>query len=323
MSDGAKAGRFVSWAPFSRRTETLARLFDLDLHFVTTPWPKRPLAVPVKYPWQAAATVRLLSSARQRELWVMDPPSPLVAMAGIAARWSHSVLVVDVHTVAFYAREWEVLRPLELSALRRAAAVVVTNEALAVRVRAWGARAFVLPDPLPRPPAGLGEPGAGGEVTVVATFSKDEPLHLLPEVARHLPKVRFAVTGEPHGDLSDWPENLRPTGFLSDEDYWRQLQRSASVVVLTTRPDTLLSGGYEALALGRPLVTSDHEVLREYFGEAAVYAQETIESLAGAITATLDEGGILSARLALLRAARAAEWRRAARRLRAALGRET
>ena len=321
MSGGARAGLFVSWAPFSRRTETLARLFDLDLRFVSTPWPKRPLTVPAKYPWQAAATVRLLRGDRPRELWVMDPPSPLVAMAGVAARRSHRVLVVDMHTVAFYAREWELLRPLELPALRRAAAVIVTNEALAARVRAWGARAFVLPDPLPEPPAGLGVPGAGGEVTVVATYSKDEPLDLLPEVARRLPEVRFAVTGESHGDLSDWPANLRSTGFLSDEGYWRQLQGSASVVVLTTRPDTLVSGGYEALVLGRPLVTSDHEVLRGYFGAAAAYAGETADSLAAAVAATLAHGECLSGRLTELRARRAAEWDQAAGRLRAMLGR--
>ena len=323
MSDRARAGLFVSWAPFSRRTETLARLFDLDLRFVSTPWPKRPLMIPIKYPWQTAATVRLLRAAGHRELWVMDPPSPLVAMAGATAHRRGLPLVVDMHTVAFSAREWLFLRRLELPALRGAAAVLVTNEPLARRVRSWGARAFVLPDPLPEPPAGLGEPGAGGEVTVVATYSKDEPLDLLPEVARRLPDVRFAVTGDPHGDLSTWPQNLRPTGFLSDEEYWLQLQRSAAVVVLTTRPDTLLSGGYEALVLGRPLVTSDHDVLRDYFGEAAAYAEATAESLAGAVAATLADGAALSARLEVLRGTRAAEWQRAAGRLRAALGRET
>jgi glycosyltransferase involved in cell wall biosynthesis len=318
---GTRAGLFVSWAPFSRRTESLARLFDLDPRFVSTPWPKRPLMTPIKYPWQAGATVRLLRGAGERELWVMDPPSPLVAMMGAAARRRGSRLVVDMHTVAFFAREWLFLRRLELPALRRAAAVLVTNEPLARQVRSWGARAFVLPDPLPEPPAGLGEPGAGGEVTVVATYSKDEPLDLLPEVARRLPDVRFAVTGDPQGDLRAWPRNLRPTGFLSDEEYWRQLQSSAAVVVLTTRPDTLLSGGYEALVLERPLVTSGHRVLREYFGDAAVYAGGDAEALAGAVVAALADDAKMSARLRALRVARAAEWDQAAGRLRAALGR--
>jgi len=321
MSGAAPAGLFVSWAPFSRRTETLARLFDLDLRFVSTPWPKRPLTIPIKYPWQTAATARLLRGAGHRELWVMDPPSPLVAMVGATAHRRGLPLVVDMHTVTFYAREWLLLRRLELPALRRAAAVLVTNEPLAQRVRAWGARAFVLPDPLPQPPAGLGEPGAGGEVTVVATYSKDEPLDLLPEVARRLPDVHFAVTGAPHGDLSVWPRNLRPTGFLSDEAYWRQLHGSVAVVVLTTRPDTLLSGGYEALALGRPLVTSDHDVLRDYFGDAAVYASATTASLRDAVVQAMGSAATLGARIAALRPAREMEWERAATEVRAAVGR--
>lgn len=315
------SGCFISWAPFSRRTESLAREFDLDTRFETTPWPKRPTMTPLKYPWQTAATGAFLWRSNPAELWVMDPPSPLVALAGGVARRRHLPLVVDMHTVAFYAREWEVLRPLELHSLRAAAAVVVTNARLAERVRSWGARAHVLPDPLPRPASDLHETVEDDLVTVIATYSKDEPLHLLPEVARSLPDVRFAVTGAPRGDLRGWPTNLQPTDFLSDEDYWRQLARSAIVVVLTTRPDTLLSGGYEALVLGRPLVTSDHDVLREYFADAAVYASATAPSLTAAVAAGLDGASVLHSRLESLRASRAAEWQRAAARLKAAVGR--
>jgi len=319
--DGIR-GLFVSWAPFSRRTESLAQEFALDLRFVTTPWPKRPLLTPVKYPWQTAATVRLLGGACPEELWVMDPPSPLVAIVGAAARRRGARLVVDMHTVAFYAREWRVLRSLELPFLRRATAVLVTNDSLAMQVLAWGARPFVLPDPLPAPPDELEVPVENDLVTVVATYSKDEPLELLPEVARRLPHTRFVVTGKPHGDLSGWPRNLRPTGFLDEAAYWGQLRRSAAVMVLTTRPDTLLSGGYEALVVGRPLVTSAHDVLKAYFGDAAVYAGDSGESLTAAVDTALSSGPALTERLEALRVRRASEWAHAAAGLRGALGRE-
>ena len=116
-------------------------------------------------------------------------------MAGWWARRRGVPFVVDMHTVAFFAREWRLLRPVELPWLRAAAAVIVTNDELAAQVRAWGARAFVLPDPLPAPPAGLDAYVEPGLVTVVATYSKDEPLEILPAVAESLPDVRFAVTG--------------------------------------------------------------------------------------------------------------------------------
>ena len=117
----------------------------------------------------------------------MDPPSPLVTMAGAWARRRGVPIVVDMHTVAFFAREWRLLRPVELPWLRAAAAVIVTNDELAAEVRAWGARAFVLPDPLPAPPAGLDACVEPGLVTVVATYSKDEPLGILPRSPRGCP----------------------------------------------------------------------------------------------------------------------------------------
>ena len=319
--DGRR-GLFLSWAPFSRRTETLAAAFALDARFLVTPWPKRPWTVPVKYPWQAMRTAQELSRAEVSELWIMDPPSPLVTMAGAWARRHGVPLVVDMHTVAFSAREWRLLRPLELPWLRGAAAVIVTNDELAAEVRAWGARAFVLPDPLPPSPPGLDAPVDPALVTVVATFSKDEPLGILPAVAESLPQVRFAVTGTPRGDLGGWPANLTATGFLSDDAYWRQLARSAAVVVLTTRPATLLSGGYEAMAVGRPLVISDHAVLRAYFADAAVYAGATPRSLGEAVSRALAQERELAARIAELRCVRDDDWRRAAGRLRALLGRD-
>jgi glycosyltransferase involved in cell wall biosynthesis len=252
----------------------------------------------------------------------MDPPSPAVALVAAAARRRRTPLVVDMHTVAFYAREWRLLRPLELPALRGAAAVVVTNESLAAQVRSWRAPAVVLPDPLPEPaPAASTQTPEPDLVTVIATFSKDEPLDILPEVARRLPHVRLAVTGTPRGDLSAWPANLRPTGFLADEAYWLQLARSAAVVVLTTRPDTLLSGGYEALVLGRPLVTSDHAALCGYFGDAAIYARSEPASLEAALRAALEDGDDLAARLRALELVRRDDWTRSADGLRRTLGR--
>ena len=312
-------GLFVSWAPFSRRSRSLADAFDLELEFVSSPWPKRPLFVPLKYPWQAARTVAKVASTGG-ELWVMHPPTPALLIVGLAAGLRRRPLVVDMHTVAFYAPEWRLARRFELPLLRRAAAVVVTNERLAAEVRSWGARAVVLPDPLPPvPPAAALAAGAGDDVTVVATFSSDEPLGLLPTVAERLPDIRIAVTGASRGKLVGWPSNLRCTGFLSDARYWSQLAASRVVVVLTTRPDTLLSGGYEAMVLGRPLVTSDHAALREYFGDAAVYARADADALVEAVTAALADGAELSRRMRSLAQAKEQQWRCAADLLRDAV----
>jgi glycosyltransferase involved in cell wall biosynthesis len=309
-------GLFLSWAPFSRRTETLAQRLGLEGRQVAAPWFKRPLFVPLKYPLQAVRTARLLKRELPAEVWVMDPPAPAVVVAWWHCRRHRVPLVVDMHTVGFYARSWRAVRPLEIPFLRAAAANVVTNRELARRVRGWGCRAYVLPDPLPTPPPDLDDTVEKDTVTIVATFSEDEPIDLLPEVAGALAGLRLFVTGRPRQATSHWPANLVPTGFLDDHDYWRLLRRSQAVVVLTTRPDTLLSGGYEALSLGRPLVVSDHEVLREYYGDAVVYVPSTAAGIAAGIRAAVDDAAELERRLVTLAGRQASAWERDAAALR-------
>lgn len=310
-------GIFLSWAPFSRRTQTLAERFDLAACQVPAPGFKRPWYAPLKYPLQSWRTRQEFARLGAGEVWVMDPPLPAVAAGWMATRRWDTRLVVDIHTVGFYARSWRAVRPFELPFLRAADAVVVTNRELARRVRGWGCRAYVLPDPLPDPPqAALAAAVEPDLVTIVATYSEDEPIDVLPEVASRLGDARIHVTGRPRVATDAWPANLVPTGFLEDDDYWMQLGRSAVVVVLTTRPNTLLSGGYEALSLGRPLVVSDHEVLREYYADAAAYVDSTAASIAEGIAAALGDVEAFAAGMRALAARRAADWDRSAAALR-------
>jgi len=314
-------GLFISWAPFSRRTQSLAARFGLELVQVQAPWFKRPLYAPFKYPASVLRTWRLLVARDPAEVWVMDPPVPAVLTAWLYCRSRGRPLVVDLHTVGFYDPKWRALRRLEMPALREAASNVVTNAELAGRVRAWGCRVAILTDPLPVPPDLSGVEPEPGTATIIATFSEDEPIALLPQVASTLRDVRFFVTGRPRLDTTVWPGNLVATGFLSDADFWRRLAASAVIVVLTTRPNTLLSGGYEALCLGRPLVVSDQAVLREYFEDAVVYVRDDAAGIAAGVREALARSAELAERSVALAARREAEWASAAERLLASLGR--
>ena len=79
-------------------------------------------------------------------------------------------------------------------------------------------------------------------------------------------------------------------------------------MVLTTRPATLLSGGYEAMAVGRPLVISDHDVLRDYFADAAVYTGATAGQMSEAVSRALAHERELAARITELRSVREDDW---------------
>jgi glycosyltransferase involved in cell wall biosynthesis len=67
------------------------------------------------------------------------------------------------------------------------------------------------------------------------------------------------------------PDNVTFTGFLPDDDYLKLLRGADAVMALTYEDYTLQLGGMEAVAAGKPLITSDLSFLREYFSQGTVH----------------------------------------------------
>jgi glycosyltransferase involved in cell wall biosynthesis len=215
-------------------------------------------------------------------------------------------VVVDAHTGIFDHRRWRWLLPLTRAVFRRADAVVVTGPHLEERVASWGARAVIIGD-VPvnfaagNPPA----PCREARVVVVNTFSSDEPVGEVLAAARRLDGIRLFVTGDlrdaPAALTADPPANVTFTGFLPEEDYVGLLRSADVVVVLTTHDHTMQRGGYEALALGKPLVTSEWGLLRETFARGTVHVANEAPAIAAGVRRALDEGDTLAAEMRQLR----------------------
>jgi len=77
---------------------------------------------------------------------------------------------------------------------------------------------------------------------------------------------------------------------------------------LTTRDHTMQRGACEALSLGRPIVTSDWPLLRDYFGRGAVHVAATPASIAAGVRRIVAEHAALSRDVVALRDERRAEW---------------
>jgi glycosyltransferase involved in cell wall biosynthesis len=124
-------------------------------------------------------------------------------------------------------------------------------------------------------------------VLVISSFSDDEPLAEVMQAATLLdiPDVRLYVSGNPSRSPVDWaslaPENVVLTGYLSASDYVNLLFAVDAVMVLTTADHTMLCGCYEAMAAGKPLITSDKPVLVDYFRGAEFVAADAASILAG------------------------------------------
>lgn len=244
---------------------------------------------------KAWRTLALLRRRKPEILFVQNPSLALTLLAHLCRPLFAYCLVVDAHNegVRPFHRQGRLVRWLTRRLLKGADVTIVTNAALEKDVTSAGGHPLVLPDALPATPV----PGAAHDdtepvphVVVIATFMRDEPIAAIMEAAADLPEVRFAFTGDSSGfagSRDELPVNVRLTGFLPDAAYWQLLAEAVVVCDLTLKPDCLVCGAYEALAIGKPMVLSDNPATREIFGPAAVLTgsrpAEIVQALSTAI----------------------------------------
>ncbi len=297
---------FMTWYPTCRRSDALADALGGVSHLIHYLECKQPLYAPFKYVLQSVATWRQLWRDRPDLILVASPPVFAVLIVWSYARLFRVPYVMDAHTGVFDDPRWTWLLPLSRFLARQAAVTVVTNAYLKAQVEDWGARAIVIGDvPVAFPDAASAALGKGPHAVVINTFSQDEPLDEMLMAAAALPEVQFHVTGSVQHARTSWSvtpaPNVRFTEWLSDEDYAALLRAADVVITLTTHDHTMQRGGYEAMALAKPLVTSDWGLLRETFYLGTVHTANTPEAIAKAVTQALSERLRLAAEMRQLR----------------------
>ena len=275
---------FVSWIRHHGRSAGLADALGAEAAFVAVGRLGDRRTAPLRYVVQSLRTVLLLIGKRPKVLYVMAPPTLLVAIAVVYGRLFRARVVVDAHTGAVLANDGAPKRSFARWAAR-ASLTLVTNEPLAARLRDLGVQHVRTLDdpPAPWPVSGVAETE---DVVFPASWWSDEPWEDVVDAARLLPDVRFVVTGRaPAGVAGTTPPNVHLTGWLSDAEYAALVAGARVVLALTTRAFTMQRAGYEALAAHRPLVASDTETLRAYFTSGAVFAGRGGAALAEAVRA--------------------------------------
>lgn len=283
-----------------------------------------------RYVELSLATIRFLRRSRPRAVFIQNPSLVLALVVLLPRRLLGGYRVVmDAHNEAvtpFAHAYWPVTWLMRV-AQRLADATVVTNPALAGIVRQNGGRPLVLPDRLPSPPVNPKHSTSSGVmlVMVVATFAADEPIAAIIDAARELgPEFQFAVTGNsrklPAAQHAALPPNVRLTGFLPEHEYWQLMADSDLVLDLTLKPDCLVCGAYEALALRKPMVLSGNDASRALFGDFAVFAgTHDAAGIASALREAKNDYATVAARTARGQPEFAARWDAAAQLLAAAL----
>jgi glycosyltransferase involved in cell wall biosynthesis len=145
---------------------------------------------------------------------------------------------------------------------------------------------------------------------VIASFRSDEPIAAIIAAAATMPEVRFAISGASGKWKEDirLPSNVILTGFLPDHAYWRLLSRAAVICDLNLKPDCLVCGAYEALALAKPMVLSNNPATQEIFGLAAILTGSKPDEIAAAVQVALLQRKQLAANAHRLRETFGVQW---------------
>jgi glycosyltransferase involved in cell wall biosynthesis len=293
---------FVSWERH-RRSRELAAAFHADLvEIIITGHPL------IRYARLIGRTTWTIATRRPGVLFVQCPSIVLGVWCVLLKPFLRYRFVADLHNEAIEPFNYSFgAYRLLLRIIRRGADLsLVTNEALAAIVNRTGGRAFVLPDKVPdraAAPAAVPRPGSGRAV-FICTFAPDEPVHELVEAARLLgPAVTMHITGRPVTGVTplDLPAHVYLTGFLDDAAYAALLADADVLVDLTRMDNCLVCGAYEAVALQKPLVTSDTRALRGYFSKGTVFTRHDPPSLADAIARAIANRDGLAAEMADLK----------------------
>ena len=306
----------MSWIAYHGRSQGFIDRLGLTPIYVGDFITGRGIGVALfKYGPQFVSTLRGLYRVRPKVVFVMDPPVFAVTAVFLYCLHTRARYLMDCHSGVFNSRKWRWSLPVQRFFGRRAAGVLVTNPAHLSVVSSWPARGIVVGDPPPIPgPAGeRSSERAEPYVFVVATFGEDEDISKVLEAAGRLPGLRFLISGDTRRARPGWlvsrPSNVEFTGFLSTGDFWSHVRDASAVLTLTTREDTILRGGWEAMFMERPLITSRTSALQRYFTRGTVFVDHTPDSIAAGVADAMAHVGELQREARLLREEKYATWR--------------
>jgi glycosyltransferase involved in cell wall biosynthesis len=319
---------FLVWShpQGSHRSQFFAEIFEMRLQYVYFTRRRGAIAAALKYPVQALQTIWVLFKYRPLIVFVQDPPTLAAFMVWLCSLVLPLRFIIDTHTQRHLLVDYNFLWGMRRFVARRALTNIVTNEHLAAMLREWGARAIVMEDPpLPIQPEAKALEGIF-RIVWVNVGAVDEPREVFFEAARRLPDVTFYVTSDyqRNAELREYQaqasENVVFTGHLPDDAYYQTLKSADAVMTLTNWNHTLQQGACEAMWLGRPVITSDWSMLRNFFPIGAIFVDNTVESLVEAVREMQAEHARYCAEIVETARLKRADWDKQVKQLMAIIG---
>lgn len=304
---------FISWLKHDERTALVGKHLGADVYFIQ--WGARKwYTAALRYIVQTFLTWPILVREKPDVVLLQIPPIFSAPVVYLYAKLFGKQYILDTHSGSFLTRVGRTTQWLHRALSRNALATLVPNVDIEKIVTGWDAPALRLgytPDDYP-----VGAAFSFSEqfnVVFVCTFSPDEPVEEVLNAARELPDCHVYITGNynraPH-HLQNKPDNVTFTGYIDHDEFVGLMRGADAIMDLTTRDNTVLMGGYEAISLEQPLITSDTPILRSYFNRGTVYVDNTAAGIAAGVRETKENLERLQADIKALHADMNAEWDR-------------
>ena len=303
---------FIAWFRYSRRGQLLAEKFKIKVFLVYSLKHKYYLS-PIRYLLQSIRTIRILIREKPKIVFVQNPPIFASLLVFLYTKINDKKFIIDSHTGALLAPWWKWSLPLHAFLSRRALITIVTNKYLEKIVKSWRAKAYIIADiPTVFDRSEKFSTKGKNNIAVINTFSPDEPIEQILEAASYLPDIFFYITGDTirakKKYLYNHPDNIKFTGFLTDDKYIGLLRSVQAVLVLTKDNYTMQRGACEAVSLGKPIITSNWRILREYFKKGTIFVDNSSHGIKEGILSFIKQKTTLEEEILLLRKERWKEW---------------
>jgi len=305
---------FITWLPFSSRSQTLAENFNAEaVYFSYLAGNERAAKVIFRYIAMTVHTFFFVLWRRPKVVFVMNQPVFLPLTLMILSFLTGVKYVIDSHSGLFNKKEWMWSLPIMKYAYRYSLFSIVTNDNHKALTESWGAKIEVLGAlTVPEEPVELFDRRDEKAIVVIGTFASDEPTEGVLQACRQLPEVKFYITGAlkkaPPEMIQNAPENVTFTDFQPRPIYVGLVKAMDAAMILVTHDDVMQRGAYEAMSWNVPIITSDWPILTKSFDKGTIIVDNTPEDIVRAVKELYADFPGFKAGVAAMRKEKQVKW---------------
>ncbi len=276
---------FITWADYSSRAESIAKVLDAELIFIGKVRKNKHLLTSfflhLTYAYQ---NIKILRKLKPEIIFITNTTWTVALTNLLYSKIAGIKLVLDSHSCAF---DYVFIKyPLFLSLIyaKYASLSFVTNISHYKLVTEKGGKAIILSDiPFENSFTDKKKIELSNKFNIgyVCSFSYDEPYLELIRAALELDGVQIYITGN-YPVVKINPEDYKHVkfiGYVGNEEYRSLLRSVDAIITLTRNEDTMQRAGSEAVSAGKPLITSNTNMLKNYFTKGTIFVDNTVEGI--------------------------------------------